>query len=131
MGRRRRRVVLRLRSQLAGFQAALLAPGTGPPLGSGVVTDVSAFIRAIERTIRFVELHSAVICGVQRDQVESTGRRPLGGTRPNHLTINLADASRTSAHADAVVHHVYAAFDRLTAAVVNMTETMGRLINTR
>ena len=121
----------RLQSQLAGFQAVLLAPVAGTPLSPGIVTDVASFIRGIERKIRFVELHLAVLNGVQWDRVESIGRRHPGGTQPNHLTISLAEASLTIEHADAVVDHVYVAFDGLTAAVINMTDTIGRLINSR
>jgi hypothetical protein len=47
------------------------------------------------------------------------------------MTIRLSDASLTIEHADAVVDHVYVAFDGLIAAVVNLTDTMGRLINRR
>lgn len=121
----------RLQNQLSGFQAALLNPSTGGPLPTATVSEVSAFIRGIERKIRFVEMHLAVLGGVQWERVESIGRRISGASQANHLTIPLAEASLTIEHADAVVDHVYVAFDGLTAAVVNMTDTMGRLINTR
>ena len=121
----------RLLSQLAGFQAAILAPSPGAVLPPSTVSEVSDFLRGIERKIRFVELHMTVLAGVEWDRVEGIGRRLLAAPHTNHLTIRLADASLTIEHADAVVDHVYLAFDGLTAAVVNITDTMGRLINTR
>lgn len=121
----------RLLAQLSGFQAAVMAPVAGAPLPPATVTELSAFIRGIERKIRFVELHLAVLAGVHWDRVESIGRRVTGAVQSNHLTIPLADASLTIEHADAVIDHVYVSFDGLTAAVVNMTDTMGRLINLR
>jgi hypothetical protein len=121
----------RLRTDVTRLQAALLAPVPGNPLSPDIVTEASAFIRGIERKIRFVEHHAAVLSGVQWDQIERIGRRLQGVNHRNHLTINLADASLTIEHADAVIDHVYVAFEGLTAALVNMTDTMGRLINLR
>jgi hypothetical protein len=80
--------------------------------------------------MRFVDIHLSVLSGVQWDSVESVGRKSTVSQR-NHLSINLPDARLTIKHADAVIDHVYTAFDGLTAAVVNMTDTMGRLINCR
>jgi hypothetical protein len=123
--------VNRLLGQLGGFQAAIMSPPAAGPLLPATVSELSAFICGIERKIRFVELHLAVLAGVRWDRVESIGRRVPGGAQPNHLTIPLAEASLTIEHADAVIDHVYVSFDGLTAAVVNMTDTMGRLINLR
>lgn len=116
-----------LQSQLAGFESALLTPLAGNPQ----TLEIQAFLRGIQRKIRFVELHSAVLTGIDWERVESIGRRQAGASNRNSLSIALADASLTIEHSDAVVDHVYAAFDGLTAALVNMTDTMGRLINTR
>lgn len=121
----------RLLNQMSGFQAAVMSPPPTGPLPPATVNELSAFICGIERKIRFVQLHLAVLAGVRWDRVESIGRRVSGGTQSNHLTIPLAEASLTIEHADAVIDHVYVSFDGLTAAVVNMTDTMGRLINLR
>jgi len=123
--------VNRLLAQLGGFQAAIMSPAAGAPLPPATVTELLAFIRGIDRKIRFVELHLAVLAGVHWDRVEGIGRRVPGGAQPNHLIIPLAEASLTIEHADAVIDHVYVSFDGLAAAVVNITDTMGRLINLR
>lgn len=98
----------RLQSQLGGFQAAILAPVGGAPLTSAVATEVSAFVCGIERKIRFVELHLAVLSGIHWGLVERIGRRLAGAAHPTHLTIPLAEVSLTIEHADAVIDHVYA-----------------------
>jgi len=54
-----------------------------------------------------------------------------GGASSNHLTIAFADATLVIEHYDAVIDHVYMAFDGLIAALVNMTDTMGRLLRAR
>lgn len=121
----------RLQSQFPGFGSALLATPVGAPASPAVAAEVTAFLRGIERKARFVEMHLAVLNGVQWETVESVGRRSGGTSQRNHLAISLPDARLTIQHADAVIDHVYTAFDGLTAAVVNMTDTMGRLINCR
>lgn len=125
--------MIRLHAQLPGFQSALLVipAGGGTPPTPLIAAEVTAFIRGIARKRRFVEMHLAVLNGVHWDSVESIGRRPSGAAQPSHLAITLPEARLTIEHADAVIDHVYAAFDGLTAAVVNMTDTMGRLINSR
>lgn len=92
---------------------------------------MAPFIRGIERKSKFAQLHSTLLAGVRWDCLESIGRRMPGGVGSNHLAISLADASLTIEHSEAVIDHVYMAFDGLTAALVNMTDTMGRLLNSR
>jgi hypothetical protein len=121
----------RLQAQLTGFEAALCAPSAGVTVSQSSIAEVAAFLRGIERKSCFVAMHMSVLSGVHWDRVESVGRRPQGQSLPNHLTIPLADASLTIEHAGAVVDHVYVAFDGLMAAIVNMTDTMSRLINAR
>jgi hypothetical protein len=116
---------------LKGFEAAILAPSGTKPLTPDLSREVVAFIQGIERKMRFVELHMAVLDGIEWDRVESIGRQASGTNQRNHLTIRLADAALMIEHTEAVIDHVYAAFDGLMAAVVNMTDTMGRLINSR
>lgn len=121
----------RLLPQLAGFEAAILSTPPGSPLAPATVNELAGLICGIKRKIRFVEIHLSVLAGVHWDRVEGIGRRGPVGVQPNHLTIQLAEASLTIEHADAVIDHVYVSFDGLTAALVNMTDTMGRLINLR
>ncbi len=120
----------RLQAQLPTLQEALIQP-PGPQPSPSAVADVAPFIRGIERKSKFVQLHSALLAGVRWDRLESIGRRKPGGTGANHLTIPLADASLVIKHSEAVIDHVYMAFDGLTAALVNMTDTTGRLLNSR
>lgn len=123
--------MIRLQGQLAGFQTALLSAQGTAPLAPAVAAELTAFTRGLARKARFVELHLAVLDGIRWEAVEGIGRRASGASQHNHLTISLADASLIIEHPDAVIDHVYVAFDGLTAAVVNMTDTMGRLINSR
>jgi hypothetical protein len=45
------------------------------------------------------------------------------------LKVPLSEAFLTIEHPGAAIDHVYLAFDGLTAALVNMTDTLGRLVN--
>lgn len=120
----------RLQAQLPALQQALIQP-PGPSPSPSAVADAAPFIRGIERKSKFVQLHSALLAGVRWDRLESIGRRMPGGVGANHLTIPLADAHLVIEHSEAVIDHVYMAFDGLTAALVNMTDTMGRLLRAR
>lgn len=120
----------RLQAKLPALQQALIQP-PGPPPSPTALVNVAPFIRGIERKSQFVQLHSALLAGVRWDRLESIGRRMPGGLGANHLTIPLADATLVIEHSEAVIDHVYMAFDGLIAALVNMTDTMGRLLNSR
>lgn len=71
----------------------------------------------------------ALLTGINWEQIDDIGRRPSGGTDPARLRIPLSEASLIIEHPGAVIDHVYLAFDGLTAALVNMTDTLGRLVN--
>ncbi|MGB2987550.1 MAG: hypothetical protein WBE26_16925 [Phycisphaerae bacterium] len=61
-------------------------------------------------------------------RLDDLGRiSPLTGT--NTLTIDLPDASFTIRHPSAAVDQVYVAFDGFVAGVANVTDTLGRLLN--
>lgn len=120
----------RLQAQLPTLQQALMQP-SGTALVPLAIADIVPFIRGIDRKAKFAQLHLALLAGVRWDQMESVGRRTPGGVDANHLSIPLADARLVIEHSEAVIDHVYMAFDGLTAALVNMTDTMGRLLNAR
>jgi hypothetical protein len=120
--------VSNLTAQLAALQAALIASTVGGPAPPALASDIDAFIRGIRRKARFVEMHMGLLTGVDWSQIDDIGRRPGGGA-PTRLTITLSDASLTLEHSSAVVDHVYLAFDGLTAALVNITDTLARLLN--
>jgi len=120
--------VNRLAAQLTALQAALIPSTVGGPVPSAVASDVDALIRAIRRKARFAEMHMALLAGINWEQIDDIGRRPGGGDL-SRLKIILSDASLSIEHPAAVIDHVYLAFDGLTAALVNMTDTLGRLVN--
>jgi hypothetical protein len=121
--------VNRLRGQLPALQAALSVPIPPAPAPVANPADVDPFIRAIARKATFADMHLTLLTAIDWDQVDRIGRRVGGGTAPANLVIQLADASLTIDHPGALIDHVYVAFDGITAAVVNMSDTLGRLIN--
>ena len=118
----------RLNDQLDALLAALVPFAVGPP-ASGVTGDVEALIKAIGRKERFAQMHVTLLEGINWQQTDNIGRRSSTGSDPVRLRIALSDASLTIEHPGALIDHVYLAFDGLTAALVNMTDTLGRLVN--
>ena len=117
-----------LTDQLDALLAVLVPFAVGPP-ASGVTGDVEALIRAIGRKERFVHMDIALLAGIDWQQIDDIGRHSGTGPSPVRLRIPLAEAALTIEHTGAVIDHVYLAFDGLTAALVNMTDTLGRLVN--
>jgi hypothetical protein len=102
----------------------------GGPVPAALAADVGALIRAIGRKAKFAEMHLAVLSGIDWDKCDDLGRRPIGATEPLRLEVTLsAEAYLILEHPTAVVDHAYLAFDGLTAALVNMTDTLGRVVN--
>ena len=118
----------RLTDQLDALLAALVPFAVAPP-ASGVIGDVEALIRAIGRKERFAQMHMALLEGINWQQTDNIGRQSNTGPDVVRLRIALSDASLTIEHPGALTDHVYLAFDGLTAALVNMTDTLGRLVN--
>jgi hypothetical protein len=119
----------RVHPQLGALQTALRPSTAGGPIPDAVANDVYALIRGIKRKARFAEMHMEMLAGIRWDEVDDIGRRPPGATGPAHLRIPLSEASLSIEHPSAVIDHVYLAFDGLVAALVNMTDTLGRLVN--
>lgn len=119
----------RLLAQLPALQAALSLPRTGASVLAVSSSDVDALIRAIKRKVMFAETHMALLAGIEWERVDGIGRRTSGGVEPDRLSVRLSEASLLIEHPGAVIDHVYLAFDGLTAALVNMTDTLGRLLN--
>lgn len=87
------------------------------------------FIRASRRKCLAVLQHRAVISGVDWSKLDDLGRTsPLTG-RTNRLTIELPEACLSVFHPGAAIDHVYIAFDGFVAGIVNVTDTLGRLLN--
>lgn len=118
----------RLLAQLSPLQATLLLPTTGAPNIAAPSADVLGLIRAIRRKAVFATMHLALLKGVEWERIDGIGRRASDTGEPERLTIRLCDASLVLEHSTAVIDHVYLAFDGLTAALVNMTDTLGRLV---
>ncbi len=90
---------------------------------------VEPFVRAAKRKWQNVLLHQAMISGVNWGELDDIGRTsPLSG-QTNTLKIELPDANLVVSHRSAVVDHVYVAFDGFVAGMVNITDTLGRLLN--
>ena len=119
----------RIRPQLKALQAVLLPTTPGGPIPLTLAGDVDALIRAIGRKAGFAEMHMALLAGVQWERIDEIGRRRAGMADPARLNIPLSEASLIIEHPGAVVDHVYLAFDGVIAALVNMTDTLGRLLN--
>ena len=120
----------RLHAQLPALQGVLSQPHSGGgPANLPSPSDVDAFIRAIRRKARFAEMHLDLLQGIEWDRVERLGRRITGSPIPDSLSVRLSEASLVIEHPGAVTDHVYLAFDGLTAALVNMTDTLARLVN--
>ena len=89
---------------------------------------IRPLIRAIAQKSRFAEIHLALLEGIDWGRTEGLGRRSTRTAEPECLCVALPEASLRIEHPTAVSDHVYLAFDGLTAALVNMTDTLGRLI---
>lgn len=119
----------RLRARLPALDAVMVPNTAGGHVPVAVMDEVRALIRAINRKARFAEMHLAVLNGIDWDQCDDLGRRPTGATDPVHLKVPLSEAVLVLEHPTAAVDHAYLAFDGLTAALVNMTDTLGRALN--
>lgn len=114
---------------LPSLEAALLMPRAA---GVPVVNDASAvkaLVRGIQRKAAFVQMHLRLLGGIDWTRVDGIGRVPPGGGDVFRLSVQLEDASIEFRHPGAVTDYVYLTFDGLVAAVINMTDTFGRLIN--
>ena len=119
----------RLRARLPALDAAMVPNTAGGHVPVAVMGEVRALIRAINRKARFAEMHLAVLNGIDWDQCDDLGRRLVGATDPVQLKVLLSEAVLILEHPTAAVDHAYLAFDGLTAALVNMTDTLGRALN--
>lgn len=91
--------------------------------------DVDGLVRALRRKASFAEIHSKFFDGIEWDRIDGIGRCSAGATEPERFWVPLKEASLRFDHPGALIDHVYLAFDGLTAALVNMTDTLGRLLN--
>ena len=97
----------RLPAQLAALQAALVPPSGSGPVPAALHSDIDALIRAIRRKRRFVEMHMALLIGIDWNQIDELGRRSSGVTDPTRLRIPLSEASLIIEHPGAVIDHVF------------------------
>jgi len=107
----------------------MIPTNAGGHVPVAVNDEVHALIRAISRKARFAEMHLSVLNGIDWDQCDDLGRRPAGAADPVRLKVLLSEAYLILEHPSAVIDHAYLAFDGLTAALANMTDTLGRAIN--
>jgi hypothetical protein len=96
----------------------------------GITVDVvEAFIGSIERKARFVSMHKRFLEQIDWDRIEIVGRTLDGNAAPESLKLSLHDALMEIHHPAAVMDHIYLAFDGLTSGVANLSDTLGRLVN--
>lgn len=120
--------MIRVTSQLQSLLDALCLPNkAGAPIAVDPV-EVHKLARGMYRKVAFMKMHLALLQGIEWARVDGIGRITTTGS-PDHLTIALAEASLTCSHPGAVIDHVYVAFDGYIAALANLTDTLGRLIN--
>lgn len=114
-----------LLKELPSLHRALIATlGPTPTVVSADLVD--AYIRAIQRKCSFASQHLCVLNGINWESVQDLGRANADVTR---LAVTIEDGLLELRHPTAVSDHVYLAFDGVIAAVANMTDTYGRLIN--
>ena len=119
----------RLTARLPVLQTAIIPSDGGGPVPMAAIGDVVALIRAITRKAKFADMHMALLSGIDWERYDDLGRRPVGNSEPLMLKVPLSEASITIEHPGAAIDHIYLAFDGLIAALVNMTDTFGRLVN--
>jgi hypothetical protein len=117
-----------LADRLSALEQVLCVSDLGTRPSMPRSTSIRPLIRAIARKSRFAQIHLALLEGIDWGRTESLGRRSTRTAEPECLCVALPEASLQIEHPDAVSDHVYLAFDGLTAALVNMTDTLGRLI---
>ena len=74
-------------------------------------------------------MHVALLSGIDWERYNDLGRCPSGNAEPFTLKVPLSEAFITIGHPGAAIDHIYLTFDGLIAALVNMTDTFGRLVN--
>ena len=117
----------RLTARLPLLRKAIIPPGGSGPVRMAAIDD--ALIRAIARKAKFADMHVALLSGIDWERYDDLGRCPAGNSEPLMLKVPLSEASITIEHPGAAIDHIYLAFDGLIAALVNMTDTFGRLVN--
>ena len=76
-------------------------------------------------------MHVALLSGIDWERYNDLGRCPSGNAEPFTLKVPLSEAFITIGHPGAAIDHIYLTFDGLIAALVNMTDTFGRLVSAR
>jgi hypothetical protein len=114
---------------LAALQASWFPPGIAGPVSGASAPKADALVRAINRKARFAQMHMAVLTAIDWSELHDIGRQTVSGGNTRQVHVQLQDASITISHPTAVIDHAYLAFDGLTAAVVNVTDTLGRMFN--
>ena len=117
-----------LADRLSALERVLCASDLGTPPSMPKSAAIRPLIRAIAQKSRFAQIHLALLEGIDWGSTEGLGRRSTRTAEPECLWVALPEASLRIEHPTAVSDHVYLAFDGLTAALVNMTDTLGRLI---
>lgn len=118
-----------LLAELPPLQRVLASAVAASPPGSVDVTCVDRYIRGMRRKCLFATVHLQLLQTVDWSQIDGLGRETGGIRPPDALIVSLRDSKLEIRHPGAVIEHVYLATDGLVAAVVNLTDTFGRLVN--
>jgi hypothetical protein len=114
--------------RLQTLQQLLCQPNGPCPGAMTNQREIHSLIRAIERKRRMAEIHLCVLRGIDWDRVDGLGRRMTKAGTADSLCVSLPEARLHLEHPMAAIDHVYLAFDGLTACLVNMTDTLARLL---
>lgn len=90
---------------------------------------IGPYTAAIRRKCSFLALHTSLLSGIDWAQLDTVGRMCEKDGERRALIVPLQDARIALHHPTAVKDHVHMAFDGLIAGAVNITDTLGRLIN--
>jgi len=118
-----------LTDRLSVLEQVLCVPNLGTRNPIAGPADIDPLIRAIKRKAMFADIHWTILQGIDWERIDRVGRCLTPSSGPEHLRVALPDATLEITHPTAVVDYAYLAFDGLVAALVNMTDTLGRLLN--
>lgn len=113
---------------LQTLQQLLCQPNGPCPGATTNQREIHSLLRAIDRKRRMAEIHLCVLRGIDWDRIDGLGRRMTNPTTPDSLCVTLPEARLHLEHPMAAIDHVYLAFDGLIASLVNMTDTLARLL---
>ena len=123
--------MIRVLEQLDNLESSLFAVVENIPEEARypIQDYVDPYICAIRRKCKNVLFHQAIIKGVNWKMVHKIGQQESEDGKCEKLTIRHGDVSVTFQHNTTVKDHTYIACDGFVTGIVNITDTLGRLLN--